>query len=209
MAGPVRAPLRALLAGAVTTATAVAGVALAGAGTVHAAGAPSPSPSPSASSVLSPAIQVQVNPSSGTLAPGSSATASVGTAIINNGSYTSIALTVSGAPAGVSASVNPSSVSGSSSAALSVSTGSAVVPGTYTLTVNGVLTGTSATSSATYTLTVTAPACPAAPWVGAQVYTGGATVSWKGHQWSAKWWTLGEEPGTTGQWGVWQDLGSC
>jgi len=90
---------------------------------------------------------------------------------------------------------------------------STVAPGTYPLTVKGVLTGTSATSSATYTLTVTggatAPACSAASWVGTQVYTGGNTVSWKGHQWSAKWWTLGEEPGTTGQWGVWQDLGSC
>lgn len=250
MAGPVRAPLRALLAGAVAAA-AIAGVALTGTGTVHAAGTPLPaqvfapyvearagdslskpasqsgdtyptmaflqaaataaSPSPSASSVQVPAIQVQVSPSSGTVTAGSSTTATVSTAIINNGSNTSIAMTVSGVPVGVTASVSPSSVNGSSSAALSVSTVSTVVPGTYTLTVKGTLTGTSATSSATYTLTVTgtAPACSTAPWVGTQVYTGGNTVSWKGHQWSAKWWTLGEEPGTTGQWGVWQDLGTC
>ncbi|GHH82654.1 hypothetical protein GCM10018781_68050 [Kitasatospora indigofera] len=248
MTGPVRAPLRALLAGAVTAA--IAGVALTG--TVHAAGTPLPaqvfapyveaqaddslsqlasqsgdkhpamaflqaaataasSPSPSASSVQVPAIQVQVSPSSGTVTAGSSTTATVSTAIINNGSNTSIAMTVSGVPVGVTASVSPSSVNGSSSAALSVSTVSTVVPGTYTLTVKGTLTGTSATSSATYTLTVagTAPACSTASWGGTQVYTGGNTVSWKGHRWSAKWWTLGEEPGTTGQWGVWQDLGTC
>ncbi len=27
--------------------------------------------------------------------------------------------------------------------------------------------------------------------------------------WKAKWWTSGEEPGTTGQWGVWEDKGAC
>ncbi|MER5866181.1 hypothetical protein [Kitasatospora sp. NPDC002040] len=253
MPGPVRAPLRALLAAAVPAAAiaiAIAIVALTGTGTVHAADTPLParvlaayveaqaddglsklasqsgdryqtraflqtaassSPSPSASSVQVPAIQVQVSPSSGTVTAGSSTTATVNTAIINNGSNTSIAMTVSGAPAGVTASVSPSSVNGSSRAALSVSTVSTVVPGTYTLTVKGTLTGTSATSSATYTLTVTgtAPTCSTASWVGTQVYTGGNTVSWKGHQWNAKWWTLGEEPGTTGQWGVWQDLGAC
>jgi chitodextrinase len=41
------------------------------------------------------------------------------------------------------------------------------------------------------------------------VYTGGQQVSHNGHTWKAKWWTTGEEPGTTGEWGVWQDLGPC
>ncbi|WP_141726085.1 carbohydrate-binding protein, partial [Actinacidiphila rubida] len=41
------------------------------------------------------------------------------------------------------------------------------------------------------------------------IYVGGNQVSWKGHNWQAKWWTTNEEPGTTGEWGVWQDNGAC
>ncbi|MEV6108678.1 lytic polysaccharide monooxygenase [Streptomyces sp. NPDC051940] len=52
------------------------------------------------------------------------------------------------------------------------------------------------------------PSCAAA-WSASAVYTGGSTVSWNGRVWRAKWWTQGEEPGTTGQWGVWEDLGPC
>ncbi|BBA98514.1 putative chitinase [Actinacidiphila reveromycinica] len=51
--------------------------------------------------------------------------------------------------------------------------------------------------------------CTAASWSSSQVYTGGDTVSWNGHDWLAKWWTQGEEPGTTGEWGVWSDQGAC
>ncbi|MFB9370423.1 MULTISPECIES: glycoside hydrolase family 19 protein [Kitasatospora] len=40
------------------------------------------------------------------------------------------------------------------------------------------------------------------------VYTGGATVSYNGHNWGAKWWTQGETPSTGGS-GVWADQGVC
>ncbi|WP_277752160.1 glycoside hydrolase family 19 protein [Streptomyces sp. C] len=53
-----------------------------------------------------------------------------------------------------------------------------------------------------------APACAGA-WSSSAVYTGGAGVSYGGHNWQAKWWTQGETPGTTGQWGVWSDQGAC
>ena len=48
----------------------------------------------------------------------------------------------------------------------------------------------------------------AAPAAGARpaVYTGGATASYNGHNWSAKWWTQDETPGTTD---VWADQGVC
>ncbi|MGW1992717.1 carbohydrate-binding protein [Embleya sp. NPDC001921] len=46
-------------------------------------------------------------------------------------------------------------------------------------------------------------------WERAAIYVANNSVSHKGHAWKAKWWTQGEEPGTTGQWGVWQDLGAC
>ena len=53
-----------------------------------------------------------------------------------------------------------------------------------------------------------ATAC-AAPWSASAVYTGGNVVSYGGHNWHAKWWTQNETPGTTGQWGVWADDGTC
>ena len=51
--------------------------------------------------------------------------------------------------------------------------------------------------------------CTAGAWSAGDVYTGGETVSHAGHTWRAKWWVTGEEPGTTGEWGVWEDLGAC
>lgn len=50
--------------------------------------------------------------------------------------------------------------------------------------------------------------CPAA-WSASAVYTGGMAVSHKSRKYTARWWTQGEEPGTTGEWGVWQDNGAC
>lgn len=52
------------------------------------------------------------------------------------------------------------------------------------------------------------PAC-GTPWSATAVYNGGAIVSYNGRRWQAQWWTQGEVPGTTGQWGVWRDQGSC
>ncbi|MEU9773847.1 glycosyl hydrolase family 18 protein [Streptomyces sp. NPDC047968] len=51
--------------------------------------------------------------------------------------------------------------------------------------------------------------CTAEAWAQATAYSGNAQVSHNGRTWKAKWWTQGEEPGTTGEWGVWQDLGAC
>ncbi|MFQ6142248.1 lytic polysaccharide monooxygenase [Streptomyces seoulensis] len=52
-------------------------------------------------------------------------------------------------------------------------------------------------------------ACTAPAWDAARVYNGGDTVSYGGHNWRAKWWVSGDKPGTTGEWGVWEDLGVC
>lgn len=51
--------------------------------------------------------------------------------------------------------------------------------------------------------------CTAPGWEAGTVYNGNDTVTWEGHTWRAKWWVKGTEPGTTGEWGVWQDLGAC
>src|SRR3954465_15274323 len=55
-------------------------------------------------------------------------------------------------------------------------------------------------------LPASAASCSPA-WQASAVYTGGATISYNGHNYLAKWWTQNEAPpGTTG---VWQDQGSC
>ena len=46
----------------------------------------------------------------------------------------------------------------------------------------------------------------ASAWSSSSVYTGGQTASYNGHNWSAKWWTQGETPGSAD---VWSDSGSC
>lgn len=45
-------------------------------------------------------------------------------------------------------------------------------------------------------------------WQAAQVYVGGDLVNYQGQRWRAEWWTQGEEPGTTGEWGVWRLQGN-
>ncbi|MFD4244968.1 glycoside hydrolase family 19 protein [Streptomyces sp. NPDC058525] len=73
-----------------------------------------------------------------------------------------------------------------------------------------------ATATAGLALTLVLPSSPAAAaapcagaWTSSAVYTGGMSASYNGRNWQAKWWTQGETPGTTGQWGVWSDQGAC
>ncbi|HWD06694.1 MAG TPA: glycosyl hydrolase family 18 protein [Amycolatopsis sp.] len=71
-------------------------------------------------------------------------------------------------------------------------------------------TGSTTPTTTTPTTATTPPdggSCSAAPWSATQVYTGGATVSYNGHQWTARWWTQGDTPG--GSQGVWTDDGAC
>jgi predicted chitinase len=49
----------------------------------------------------------------------------------------------------------------------------------------------------------------AAAWSASTVYHGGTNASHQGRNYTAKWWTQGETPGTTGEWGVWADKGAC
>ncbi|WP_326696477.1 glycosyl hydrolase family 18 protein [Streptomyces sp. NBC_01754] len=51
--------------------------------------------------------------------------------------------------------------------------------------------------------------CAPAAWSATTEYGTGATVSHDSRTWKAKWWTKGETPGSTGEWGVWEDLGAC
>lgn len=51
--------------------------------------------------------------------------------------------------------------------------------------------------------------CQADAWDADSIYLAGDAVSHNNKEWEAKWWTRGEEPGTTGPWGVWDELGDC
>ncbi|MFF5768784.1 chitinase [Streptomyces tanashiensis] len=153
-------------------------------------------------------FSVTTTPAAATVTAGASTSATVKTAV-TAGTAQTVNLTVGGLPAGVTATLSPASVTAGGSSTLTVNTTAATVSGTYQLVVNGA--SPSAGHAAVLSLTVTGGAtqCTAAPWVSSSVYTGGQQVSHKGHTWKAKWWTTGEEPGTTGEWGVWQDLGAC
>lgn len=89
-------------------------------------------------------------PSAGSVDPGRSATSTVSTAT-TSGSAQTVKLSASGAPAGVTVSFSPDSVTSGSSSAMTVATTSAAAPGTYPLTITG--TG-SVTHTTTFTLTV-------------------------------------------------------
>jgi hypothetical protein len=111
-------------------------------------------PFTSGSSTPPPAngFSVSLSPSTGSVAAGSSATATVNTAV-TSGSAQSVALSASGAPSGVTVSFSPASVTAGSSATVTFATTSAAASGSYPITVTG--TAASGTQSAIYTLTVT------------------------------------------------------
>lgn len=48
------------------------------------------------------------------------------------------------------------------------------------------------------------PTEPTNLWDKGSVYNKGDTVTHNGQEWTAQWWTRGEEPRTAGQWGVWR-----
>jgi Zn-dependent metalloprotease len=95
-------------------------------------------------------FSIGVNPTSGTVAPGSSTTATVNTAT-TSGSAQTVNLSASGAPSGVTVSLSPTSVTSGGSSTMTVNVGSTATPGTYTITVTG---SGSVSHSTTFSLTV-------------------------------------------------------
>jgi hypothetical protein len=101
-----------------------------------------------------PDFTIAATPGSRTVIQGNGTSYTVNVGALN-GFSGSVSLGVSGAPAGATATLNPTSVNGSGSSTLSVSTGSSTPTGSYTLTVTGI--SGSLSHSATVTLVVTAP----------------------------------------------------
>ena len=46
-------------------------------------------------------------------------------------------------------------------------------------------------------------------WSEEKVYNGGDKVSWDNKVWQAKWWTQGDNPSMSGEWGVWKLIGNA
>lgn len=96
-------------------------------------------------------FSVSVSPASGSVAAGSSVSATVGTATVSGDPQT-VTLSASGLPSGATASFSPASVQTGSNSTLTISTTASVAPGTYSVTITAA--GTS-TRTAGYSLTVT------------------------------------------------------
>ncbi|MCB5358371.1 carbohydrate-binding protein [Vibrio lentus] len=52
--------------------------------------------------------------------------------------------------------------------------------------------------------TPTEPEMPSMKWQESKIYNNGDSVIFNGEIWTAYWWTKGEEPGSSGEWGVWR-----
>jgi Carbohydrate binding domain len=99
-------------------------------------------------------FSVALSPASGSVTAGGSATSTVSVAL-TSGSAQTVALTASGAPSGVTASLSPTSVSTGGSSTMTITTASSTAAGSYPITVTG--TAPSGSHTATYTLTVNGP----------------------------------------------------
>lgn len=84
---------------------------------------------------------------------------------------------------------------------------------TYTFTVKARdMAGNLSASSAALNVTteqVSGSSCTVAAWSAAVAYTGGQQAVYNGTIYEAKWWTQGDRPDQSGQWGVWKTIGPC
>ena len=98
-------------------------------------------------------FSIAASPSAVSTPQGVPASTAVNTAVVS-GSATSVSLSATGAPAGVTASFGSSSITAGASTTLQLAVASTTTPGSYPLTVKG--TSATTTHSTTVTLTVTA-----------------------------------------------------
>jgi len=108
-------------------------------------------------STQTPAFTISASPTSVSVAQGSNGTSTITTAV-SGGFSSAIALTASGAPSGVTVSLNPTPIAapGSGSSTVTFAVASSTVAGTYSITITG--TGGGLTESTTVSLTVTSGA---------------------------------------------------
>jgi exo-1,4-beta-D-glucosaminidase len=152
-------------------------------------------------------FSVSVSPASGSVVAGSSASASVSTAV-TSGSAQNVTLSATGLPPGATAAFTPASLTAGASASLNITTSTTTPAGTYPVTLTA--TGPNATHTATYTLTVTnstGGGCTAAQLLGNPGFENGANPA----PWTQSS-TLGsnpvnndtaDQPAHSGSWDAW------
>ncbi|MGW5052870.1 M28 family peptidase [Actinokineospora sp. NPDC004072] len=150
---------------------------------------------------------LSVSPTSVSLQPGQTVTATVSTRV-TSGNPQTVALTASGLPPGVTAAFSPSSIQTGGSATLTL-TASAAASGSAQVTIAA--DGPDADRTAQLGVTVGTPpgGCDGAAWNAATAYAPGDRVAHNGRLWESTWYSTGAEPGAAGSWAVWKDLGAC
>ncbi len=148
-------------------------------------------------------FSISVSPASGSTTPGGSVTATVSTAV-TSGSAQTVSFSASGLPSGTTASFSPTSVTAGASSTMTLQTAPTTPGGTYPVTITG--TGTSASHTTSYSLTVSGGGtCPSpGQKLGNPGFESGATI------WSATSGVIGQnasggEPPRTGTWNAWLD----
>ncbi|OPC78611.1 hypothetical protein B4N89_31015 [Embleya scabrispora] len=96
-------------------------------------------------------FSMSFNPSSGTVQPGASITATLGTTV-TSGNAQSVSLVATGQPSDVTVALSPNPIQSGTSSTLTATAAAGAANGTYVITVTG--TGPNATHTAQYTLTV-------------------------------------------------------
>ncbi|MGW5684229.1 M28 family peptidase [Nonomuraea sp. NPDC003754] len=94
---------------------------------------------------------VTLNPSSATVQPGQTATATLSTQV-TSGNPQSVTLSAADVPSGVTVTVDPRTITSGQTATVTIATASGTAPGAYPITINA--DGTAADHSARFTLTV-------------------------------------------------------
>ena len=105
-----------------------------------------------------PDFTLTASPSSQTVTAGGSTTYTASVSPVNSFSG-SVTFTVSGLPAGASGAFNPTSVTGSGSSTLSISTSTSTVAGTYPLTITGTSSGLTHTAGVTLVVNPVVAGC--------------------------------------------------
>jgi chitinase len=73
-----------------------------------------------------------------------------------------------------------------------------------------VVAALAAGGSAVYLASSASAAVACSPaWSSSKIYVNGDNASYLSHNYTAKWWTQGEVPTASGEWGVWADKGAC
>jgi len=107
---------------------------------------------PTRTITVNPAFSISASPGSQTVAAGSGTSYTV-TVTPSSGFSGTVSFSASGAPSGVTATFNPTTVTTSGSTTMSVTTTSAVAAGTYPLTINGSSSGVAVQTSVSLIVT--------------------------------------------------------